>query len=325
MGGLGFGCAELYRLPSARVRRRVLDAAFDVGITHFDVAPIYGLGAGEREVGEFTRPRRDHVVIATKFGISVTRTARFLGLVQGPARRVLEAWPRLRAQARTRAAGPSSGRAGALLYGIADYRPAVAQASLEQSLRALGTDHVDLFLLHDPTVERVRDDLVDYLERAKAEGLIRAWGVSGEPTPALEVAGRLAIPPPVLQIRDDIFMRSLERVPADMKATRVTFGSLGSAVARIAAHVQLDPVTAERWRTVVGLDCTDPEVVAALLVRHARNRNPDGITLFSTIHPHRLSQAAASAGSGRLDESVAALAGLVNTDLAEARPRDGGR
>lgn len=39
---LGFGCADLYREPTAVRRRRLLDVAHGAGIRHFDVAPMYG-------------------------------------------------------------------------------------------------------------------------------------------------------------------------------------------------------------------------------------------------------------------------------------------
>ncbi|MDX6643271.1 MAG: D-threo-aldose 1-dehydrogenase, partial [Solirubrobacteraceae bacterium] len=56
---LGFGCAELYRAASAAERRRLLETAHSLGIRHFDVAPMYGLGLAERELGGFARGRRD--------------------------------------------------------------------------------------------------------------------------------------------------------------------------------------------------------------------------------------------------------------------------
>src|SRR5919199_1407023 len=79
---LGFGCAGLFAAPTGRQRRRVLDAALACGIRHFDVAPMYGLGMAERELGRFAVGRRDDVVIATKFGIAPTRTARAIAAVQ---------------------------------------------------------------------------------------------------------------------------------------------------------------------------------------------------------------------------------------------------
>ncbi|MDQ6777489.1 MAG: aldo/keto reductase, partial [Actinomycetota bacterium] len=100
---LGFGCAELYREPSSAQRRRLLDSAHHAGIRHFDVAPMYGLGVAERELGAFASQRRDQVVIATKFGISPSPAARAIGRVQGPARRLLVAAPGLRSRARSSA------------------------------------------------------------------------------------------------------------------------------------------------------------------------------------------------------------------------------
>ena len=73
---LGFGCAHLYGVPRSAERLRLLDAAHDAGIRHFDVAPMYGLGLAERELGRFIRHRRDAVVVATKFGIAPTLFAR---------------------------------------------------------------------------------------------------------------------------------------------------------------------------------------------------------------------------------------------------------
>ena len=44
---LGFGCAGILRLPTARRRDYLLRTAVEEGITHFDVARMYGLGAAE--------------------------------------------------------------------------------------------------------------------------------------------------------------------------------------------------------------------------------------------------------------------------------------
>src|SRR5437016_952206 len=97
---IGFGCADLFRQPSRASRRRLLEAALDAGIRHFDVAPMYGLGLGEGELGRFVRGRRERIVVATKFGISPTRAARTLARVQSPLQRLLDAAPALRQRAR---------------------------------------------------------------------------------------------------------------------------------------------------------------------------------------------------------------------------------
>ena len=69
------------------------------------------------------------------------------------------------------------------------FHAAGARRSLERSLRALRTDYIDLFLLHDPVPGSVRSDEVSAcLEEARAAGLIRSWGIAGDLEPTDEVA-----------------------------------------------------------------------------------------------------------------------------------------
>ena len=74
---LGLGCADLMSV-GPQARRTVLAAALDAGVRHLDVAPMYGLGAVEGEIGRFAAGRRDRLVLATKFGIEPSRVARAL-------------------------------------------------------------------------------------------------------------------------------------------------------------------------------------------------------------------------------------------------------
>lgn len=313
-GGLGFGCAGLFRLPSARARRRVLEAAWDAGIVHFDVAPMYGLGMAEAEFARFARGRRDRLVIATKFGIDITPVGRALGRVQRPIRSVLNMHPGLRARARAQAPGPTSS-SGSLLYAQSGYDAAAARASLARSLLALRADHVDLFLLHDPAPGCVSPDLVEYLETAKADGMIGAWGVAGEPADAVEVARRLASPPDVIQTRTDIIMRVDKSQAVHSDTVQITFGFLGEAVGRIAGYLQSHPETRARWYEVIGHDCGKPEILARLLIRDAYRNNPHGVSLFTTVHVRRVQQATAAAESSSLDAAAEALEHFVQEEL----------
>jgi aryl-alcohol dehydrogenase-like predicted oxidoreductase len=312
---LGFGCAGLFAAPSARQRRSILEAALASGIRHFDVAPMYGLGVAERELGRFARGRREQVVIATKFGIAATGRARAIAAVQAPARRLLAAAPTLRRRARSSAAGPGSGRMGAVLYRATRFDATGARESLERSLRELGTDHVDVLLLHDPQPGDVRfDDLCGYLEEARAAGRIRAWGLAGEPEPTLRVARVLPVAPPVVQLRDDI----LRRQPADILAAafpaRITFGVLGASIRRLTDHVAADEQRRRRWGEAVGSDCGDPEIVAQLLLGLAARENADGVVLFSTTRVDHVHSAAAAFGPGGVAD-LHAFAQLVEREL----------
>lgn len=63
LGGHGWGDTDEQRLRAA------IDAAFDVGVTLFDTADVYGLGQSEALLGEVLQDRRNEVVFATKFGV----------------------------------------------------------------------------------------------------------------------------------------------------------------------------------------------------------------------------------------------------------------
>ncbi|MER7890856.1 aldo/keto reductase [Micromonospora sp. NPDC094482] len=120
---------------------RTIHAALYAGVTLFDTASNYGAGHSERVLGRALAGRRDRVVIATKFGNrSDEATRRWIGT---------------------------------------DASPAYAVRSLEDSLRRLGTDHVDLYQLHinDLPVPAALD-LVDTLEDLVTQGKIRAYGWS---------------------------------------------------------------------------------------------------------------------------------------------------
>lgn len=73
VSAIGFGCMGLNYAYSATIDKKesisLLRAAVDRGVTFFDTAEIYGPYTNEELVGEALKPYRNHVVIATKFGI----------------------------------------------------------------------------------------------------------------------------------------------------------------------------------------------------------------------------------------------------------------
>jgi D-threo-aldose 1-dehydrogenase len=285
---VGLGTAELFRLPSASDRLRVMSAAYEIGVRHFDTAPMYGLGLAERELGRFARGRRDRLVLATKFGITTSRVGRVLGRAQGPIRRILAAVPTLRDRARAGATGPGVGPAGSLLYEATGYDAAAARRSLEGSLRALGTDYVDLFLLHEPRREDVRSaEVRAWLDRARDAGMIRAWGVAGEPDPVGHVADTLG-PQAVRQVREDAFLRA--GAPTNTTA-RVTFGALGRALPRMVSLLDGGLRPDLSW-AALALETGDRAGLAELLLRDALHANPAGVLLIGTTNPGHIRVAA---------------------------------
>lgn len=127
---------------------RAIHASIDAGISLIDTAPAYGQGVAEEILGEAMQGRRDKVVLATKCGLvwHTQKGNHFFDTDQGPVHRYL-------------------GR-DAIIY------------ELEQSLRRLKTDVIDLYITHwqDPTTPI--DETMEALERLKEQGKIRAIGAS---------------------------------------------------------------------------------------------------------------------------------------------------
>ena len=142
-------------------------------------------------------------------------------------------------------------------------------------------------------------------------------GIAGEPEPTAAVARSFRRDIPVLQLRDDIFLRSLHRASAG--PAFITFGVLGGALARLVGHVTADGSSRGRWHEEVGADCGDPEVAASFLLRAALRENSHGIVLFSTVRPSRMRSAAEVAQASRAPEDPALDAFLRLVDV-ELRP-----
>lgn len=309
---LAFGCADLFRIPDGTRRQRLLDAALDAGISHFDVAPMYGLGRGEAELGHFARGKRHRIVIATKFGIEPTVAAQVLGRIQGPIRRAAALIGSNGRRVRTPGMDPRLGTTGRLLYAGGDYGPETGRASLERSLRALQTDHVDLLFLHDPMPGAVKsDDVRAFLEQARAAGRIRAWGVAGERLPSVEAAQRFGTPLPVLQVRGDVFSRPAAPIPDGSSDAVILFGAIGRALPRILERVRADAAERRQWSDAVGCDCGSADAVASLLLADALAASGNGPVIFSSTRVDRIEHAAAIRESPVDLRRVEALRSLV--------------
>jgi aryl-alcohol dehydrogenase-like predicted oxidoreductase len=140
-------------------------AGLDAGITLIDTAPAYGLGHAEEVVGRAIRGRRDDVVLATKCGL---------------------VWHAQR--------GPFHVAQGGLAM-HRDLSPDAIRYEVEQSLRRLNTDRIDLYITHwqDPTTPIA--DTVACLKDLRDEGKILAFAASNttpEDLAAYRLAGGLA-------------------------------------------------------------------------------------------------------------------------------------
>ena len=178
------GCAPILGAVDGAVARRALAVALDEGITHFDVARSYGYGQAEAWLGRELARRRDGVVLATKFGIRATASARLLQPLKPLVRwaKKLKGHRPPSTVHRPPSTGSTSSGATTLgdrFHARVAMEPANLRSSVETSLRALRTDYLDYLFLHEPreVIEGI-DALAEEAARLKTEGKIRAWGLA---------------------------------------------------------------------------------------------------------------------------------------------------
>ena len=146
---VGFGVWTVsttwWGVTDEQVGIRLLQRAVERGITFFDTADTYGNGLGETILAKALGAQRSRIVIGTKVGYD---------FYHHTSRRGQEELPQ-------------------------DWRPEYIRFALEESLKRLQTDRIDLYQLHNPRLDAIqKDELFATLEQLKAEGKIRAYGVA---------------------------------------------------------------------------------------------------------------------------------------------------
>jgi aryl-alcohol dehydrogenase-like predicted oxidoreductase len=139
---VGLGCNNFGGRLDVQQTRMVVDAALDEGITLLDTADVYGAdGGSELALGEVLAGRRDKVVLATKFGN----------------------------QRGDMGYGPAAGAKGGRRY---------IKIAVEESLRRLRTDYIDLYQLHTPDPVTPIEETIAALDELVSEGKVRYIGHS---------------------------------------------------------------------------------------------------------------------------------------------------
>jgi len=116
-----------------------IDAALDLGVNFIDTSDAYGAGYSETLLGKALKGKRDRVILATKGGNTMV--------------------------------GPNRGKR--------NFSPDYISRVMDESLQRLQMDYVDLYQLHNPTLDVIEQGEVwTVLERAKQAGKIRHYGVS---------------------------------------------------------------------------------------------------------------------------------------------------
>ncbi|KAA0581388.1 aldo/keto reductase [Azospirillum sp. B21] len=139
---IGLGCmgmSEFYGPTDDAQSLATLERAFELGVTHYDTADMYGGGHNESLLARFLAGKRDRVVIATKFGI-VRQPGEY-------ARRI-------------------------------DTSPAYVAQACDASLKRLGVEAIDLYYAHRLNPDIPVEETVGAMADLVKAGKVRALGLS---------------------------------------------------------------------------------------------------------------------------------------------------
>ncbi|MFM9589516.1 L-glyceraldehyde 3-phosphate reductase [Streptomyces scabiei] len=275
---------------SVETQRSILRRAFDLGVTHFDLANNYGPppGSAESALGEALKadfaPYRDELIISTKAGYLM--------------------WP-----------GPY-GEWGSRKYLL---------SSLDQSLKRMGLDHVDIFYSHRPDPETPLEETMGALHSAVQQGKALYVGVSNysaeQTREAARILGELGTPLLIHQPRYSMLDRRPETEGLldaldELQVGSIVFSPLeqglltsryldgipeGSRAASDSPFLKSDAVTEELVGRLRALD----EVAGA------RGQTLAQLALAWTLRGGRVTSALVGASSARqIEDSVGAIANL---------------
>jgi aryl-alcohol dehydrogenase-like predicted oxidoreductase len=175
---IGFGCAPILGAVGATKAREALDFALECGINHLDLARSYGYGEAETFVGQLIKGKRNSIVLASKFGIVANWKAQLLKPLK-PVVRYLRRKPAHEGAPSAAIAVGSQSAAADRFHDRIELRGVPMRKSLEKSLKALNTDHLEYFFVHEPLTKlSYIDELCETADALKSEGKIRAWGLA---------------------------------------------------------------------------------------------------------------------------------------------------
>lgn len=242
-----FGTASLFNVGEQSKRIRLIEAAVDAGFTHFDTAPYYGFGMAERDMAILAKAH-PNVTVTTKVGIyspggeNQPRASIFLRKALGRFVRPLS--------------NPT------LSFDLSR-----AKAALDASLKRLGRDTIDIYMLHEPTVDIVKtDEWNRWLEDMVTSGKVKSYGLAlteDRLRPFLAKADPLCN---LVQVLDSLERREADVLTQHAKPFQITYGYVSAA--------------RQNGNTASVSD----------ILQHALRRNPDGAIIVSTKQEARLKQ-----------------------------------
>ncbi|MFD7604335.1 aldo/keto reductase [Streptomyces mirabilis] len=237
VGVQGLGCMGMsaaYGPTDADEARATLERALELGVTLFDTADVYGLGANEKFISPFVRAHRDEVVLATKFGI-------FRDPADPTKRTIRNDTPYIR-------------------------------RAVEGSLRRLDVEVIDLYYMHRRDVNIPIEETVAAMAELVREGKVKHLGLS-EVTGGELRAAHAVHPIAAVQSEWSLFSRDIEAgvVPAvrELGVALVPYSPLGRGFLT-GSFVHAEDLTSDDFRRTMPRFTGDNAAANAALLEPVR-------------------------------------------------------
>jgi aryl-alcohol dehydrogenase-like predicted oxidoreductase len=267
MRELIFGCLTIGKWHwsdvNDSVSKNALTKAFDLGITKFDTAPVYGFGHAEKILAETFKGVRDKIFIMTKCGLDweSKQNQFFFDTVFN----------------------------GKLYSVYRNLSPERIKFECEMSLKRLNTDYIDLYQMHwkDTTVPIL--EVAESLELLKKEGKIREWGVCNINTGDLDLLVKNNLKPYSLQFKYSLLHRKPEKsvIPYCKKHKIKLFGyspfEQGLLVSAVFKNRKLENEDGRIWWSKEKLEQAEIFKLNMEKLCHKYNTTTSALILFATF------------------------------------------
>ena len=295
---LGLGTAPLgnmFRDVPEKEAMETIQTAWDEGIRYFDTTPFYGAGLAENRLGEILSSyKRDDYLLSSKVGrIVLDEKEEKEGLFEFGRQNKIQT----------------------------DYTEAGTLKSIEDSLKRLKTDRLDMVYVHDVSPDFLGDEWITkfdearngafkVLDRLRDEGVIKAWGLGVNTTTPIEIALELEHAHPDLSLSATQYTllqheRALERMMplAEEKGGGLVIGSAFNSGALLGGDFfDYKEITPEIKRKV--------EQFTHVARNHGVNLK-DAALQFSSAHPAVKAVVTGSTRPDRIKEDLQAMTATV--------------
>lgn len=175
--------------------KRMLKKAYDLGINFFETGDMYGKGKSERLIGEVFKDMRDEVVLSTKYGYDFSKVEQ-IGHSELPQK----------------------------------FDEDFTRKALRASLERLQTDHLDMYGLHNPKLQHIRDDSIfNVLDSFITDESIRTYQVALGPAIGWTQEGIEAMDRPNVSAVQTVY-NILEQTPGNQLLQKATKNDVGILV-----------------------------------------------------------------------------------------------